>query len=177
MTAHWDALAALFAAHPLAQLIGLIAFLMGILTFIQHDDQRLRIFLTLFSALIGLHFFLLGGATAAYAAWLSGVRSFVSSRTRHNAVMIFFLGIVWLIGVPHITHPIQWLTVIGTTLGTWALYREQGIRMRIVILLGTVSWMIHNYAVGSIGGAMIETSFLFVNSHTIYRLWQKRDAH
>lgn len=57
MTAHWDALAALFAAHPLAQLIGLIAFLMGILTFIQHDDQRLRIFLTLFSALIGLHFF------------------------------------------------------------------------------------------------------------------------
>ncbi|HRC71031.1 MAG TPA: YgjV family protein [Candidatus Competibacter sp.] len=29
---------------------------------------------------------------------------------------------------------------------------------------------------GSIGGAMIETCFLFVNGHTIYRLWQNRAA-
>ncbi len=168
------ALVELFAASPLAQSMGLLAFVIGILTFTQHNDQRLRLFLTVFSVLIGIHFFLLGGVTAAYAAWLSGLRSFVSSRTRHMAVMIFFLAIVWLLGVPNITQPVQWLTVIGTTLGTWALYREKGIRMRAIILLGTICWMIHNYAVGSIGGAMIETCFLFVNSHTIYRLWQRR---
>lgn len=170
------ALIELFAANPLAQSVGLLAFLVGIATFIQRSDQRLRILLTLYCVVIGAHFFLMGGQTAAYAAWLSGLRSFVSTRTRHIAVMSLFLIVVWGVGVPNITQPIQWLTIIGTTLGTWALYREQGIRMRLLLLMGTVCWVTHNFVVGSIGGALIEGCFLFVNSHTIFRLWQQRTA-
>ena len=133
-------IAELFAANPLAQSVGLIAFGIGISAFVQKNDHRLRTFLTLYCVVIGCHFFLLGATTAAYAAWLSGLRSFVSTRTRHVGVMCFFLLIVWVLGVPHITQPIQWLTLIGTTLGTWALYREQGIRMRLLMLMGTVCW-------------------------------------
>jgi hypothetical protein len=166
----------LFAANPLAQSVGLLAFGVGIATFVQRGDQRLRTLLTLYCIVIGVHFFLLGAIAAAYAAWLSGLRSFVSTRTRHFAVMSLFLAIVWLLGVPNITQPIQWLTIIGTTLGTWALYREQGIRMRFLLLMGTVCWVTHNVVVGSIGGALIEGCFLFVNTHTIYRLWRQRAA-
>lgn len=169
-------IAELFAANPLAQSVGLIAFAVGISAFIQKNDQRLRTLLTLYCVVIGCHFFLLSAPTAAYAAWLSGLRSFVSTRTRHVAVMAFFLLIVWVLGIPNITQPIQWLTIIGTTLGTWALYREQGIRMRLLMLMGTVCWVTHNFVIGSIGGAMIEGSFLFVNSHTIFRLWLQRAA-
>ncbi len=164
----------LFAANPLAQSVGLFAFVIGISAFIQKSDQRLRLFLTMYCAVIGLHFFLMASSTAAFAAWLSGIRSFTSSRTRHVAVMTFFLILVWVLGIPNITQPIQWLTIIGTTLGTWALYREHGIRMRLMMLMGTICWVTHNFAIGSIGGAMIEGSFLFVNSHTIYRLWRQR---
>lgn len=167
-------IAELFIANPLAQSVGLLAFVIGISAFVQKNDQRLRLFLTLYCAVIGMHFFLMGSSTAAFAAWLSGIRSFVSSRTRHVAVMTFFLLLVWILGIPNITQPIQWLTIIGTTLGTWALYREQGIRMRLMMLMGTVCWVTHNFTIGSIGGAMIEGSFLFVNSHTIYRLWRQR---
>ena len=142
----------LFAANPLAQSVGLLAFGVGIATFVQRGDQRLRTLLTLYCIVIGVHFFLLGAIAAAYGAWLSGL------------------------GVPNITQPIQWLTVIGTTLGTWALYREQGIRMRFLLLMGTVCWVTHNVVVGSIGGALIEGCFLFVNTHTIYRLWRQRAA-
>ena len=169
-------IAELFAANPLAQSVGLIAFGIGISAFVQKNDHRLRTFLTLYCVVIGCHFFLLGATTAAYAAWLSGLRSFVSTRTRHVGVMCFFLLVVWVLGVPNITQPIQWLTLIGTTLGTWALYREQGIRMRLLMLMGTVCWSTHNFVIGSIGGALIEGSFLFVNSHTIFRLWQQRTA-
>ena len=176
MITYFYKLAELFTVNPLAQSVGLLALVIGILTFAQHSDHRLRLFLTLFSALIGAHFFLLGGSTAAFSAWLSGVRAFVSTRTRHVAVMLFFVGLVWLIGIPNITRPVQCLPVIGTTLGTWALFREQGVRMRVIIWLSTVCWMTHNYAIGSIGGAMVETCFLFVNGHTIYRLWQNRAA-
>jgi len=124
------ALAELFAINPLAQSVGLLAFGLGVLTFAQRNDQRLRVFLTVFCAVIGAHFFLLGAPAGAYAAWLSGVRSYVSMHTRHVAVMGFFLVLIWVTAVPSITKPVQWLAVIGATLGTWALYREQGIRMR-----------------------------------------------
>jgi hypothetical protein len=171
-----QAVAELFAANPLAQSVGLLALVVGIATFVQRSDQRLRILLTLYCIVIGVHFFLLGAATAAYAAWLSGLRSFVSSRTRHVAVMGLFLVMVWVLGIPHITQMYQWLTIVGTTLGTWALYREQGIRMRGLLLMATVCWVTHNVVVGSIGGALIEGCFLVVNSHTIYRLWRQRAA-
>ncbi|WP_237657931.1 YgjV family protein [Tolumonas lignilytica] len=176
MISHLHVITDLFAANPLAQSVGLFAFVIGISAFIQRSDQRLRTFLTLYCIVIGCHFFLLGSPAAAYAAWLSGLRSFISTRTRHVAVMCFFLLIVWVLGVPHITQPIQWLTIIGTTVGTWALYREQGLRMRLLLLTGTICWVTHNVVIGSIGGSLIEGSFLFVNSHTIFRLWRQQMA-
>ena len=168
------ALAELFAINPLAQSVGLLAFGLGVLTFAQRNDQRLRVFLTVFCAVIGAHFFLLGAPAGAYAAWLSGVRSYVSMHTRHVAVMGFFLVLIWVTAVPSITKPAQWLAVIGATLGTWALYREQGIRMRAIILAATACWLTHNIAVGSIGGALIESCFLLVNAHTMLRLWRQQ---
>jgi hypothetical protein len=163
----------LFASNPLAQSVGLLAFFIGISAFVQHHDRRLKVFLALYCAVIGLHFFLLGATTAAFSAWMSGIRSFISTRTRHWLVMLFFLLIVWIIGIPKIVEPIQWLTIVGTTVGTWALFREQGVKMRLMMWTGTVCWVTHNVVIGSIGGAMIEGTFLFVNGHTIYRLWRQ----
>lgn len=167
-------IAELFAAHPLAQSVGLLAAVIGISAFVQRSDQRLRIFLTLYCVVIGLHFFLLGSQTAAFAAWLSGTRSLTSAKTRNPYVMVFFLLIVWWLGIPHITAPIQWLTIIGTTVGTWALFREKGLRMRCLLWTGTVCWVTHNLVIGSLGGALIEGTFLFVNGHTIFRLWRQQ---
>lgn len=168
----WHSVVALFQQNPLAQSVGLFAFVIGISAFVQHKDQRLKLMLTLYCAVIGTHFFLMGATTAAFSAWMSGLRSFISTRTRHWTAMVFFLLIVWILGIPKIVLPIQWLTIIGTTLGTWALFREQGIKMRCMMWMGTVCWVTHNFVIGSIGGAMIEGTFLFVNAHTIFRLWR-----
>lgn len=170
----FEFIATLFAANPLAQSVGLVAAGIGISAFVQKRDMRLRVFLTLYCAVIGLHFYLLGSPTAAMAAWLSGLRSLASTRTRNVWVMLLFLVIVWVLGIPKITAPIQWLTIIGTTTGTWALFRESGLRMRGLLLFGTVCWFTHNVVIGSLGGALIEGTFLLVNSHTMVRLWQQR---
>ncbi|WP_197069639.1 YgjV family protein, partial [Aeromonas media] len=34
-------------------------------------------------------------------------------------------------------------------------------------------WTSHNILIGSIGGSLIELSFLFVNCHTMYRMWRQ----
>lgn len=51
MTAYW-----------LAQGVGVIAFLIGITTFINRDERRFRLQLAVYSAIIGVHFFLMGAA-------------------------------------------------------------------------------------------------------------------
>lgn len=176
MISYLHALAELFTANPLAQSVGLLGFAMGIASFLQRSDRRLRVLIALYCLVMGSHFFLLGGLTAAYAVWLSGLRSYVSLHTRRMAVMWLFILLIWILGVPHITRPIQWLTVIGASLGTWGLYREQGIRLRAALMTNTVCWVIHNVVVGSIGGALTEGSFLVVNTLTMYRLWRQRRA-
>ncbi len=38
------------------------------------------------------------------------------------------------------------------------------------MLAGGLCWTSHNILIGSIGGSLIELSFLFVNCHTMYRI-------
>lgn len=163
----------LFQQQPLAQGIGLAAMLVGISAFRQRDDGRFRLRLCLYQGAIALHFLLMGASTAALSAGLSCARTAVSGRTRSPWVMLFFLVLVWGLGIPRITSAVQWLPILGTTIGTWGLFRAQGIVLRLSMLAGGLCWTSHNILIGSIGGSLIEVSFLFVNCHTMYRMWRQ----
>ena len=163
----------LFQQQPLAQGIGLAAMLVGISAFRQRDDGRFRLRLYLYQGAIALHFLLMGASTAALSAGLSCIRTTVSGHTRSPWVMLFFLLLVWGLGIPGITSPVQWLPILGTTIGTWGLFRAQGITLRLSMLAGGLCWTSHNILIGSIGGSLIELSFLFVNCHTMYRMWRQ----
>jgi hypothetical protein len=154
----------------IAQAVGLLAFGVGITAFWQRDDQRFRMQLTAFSGIICAHFFLMGAPAAGLSAALSGVRTLVSTRTRNLAVMLGFMLVVWLVGLPKVSEPMQLLALIGTTLGTFGLFRLQGVPLRLCMLTGTLCWLAHNIWLGSIGGSLIEVSFLVVNGITMVRL-------
>lgn len=162
----------LFQQQPLAQGIGLAAMLVGVSAFLQQDDKRFRLRLCLYQAAIAFHFALMGASTAALSAGLSCGRTIASGRTRSPWVMLFFLVLVWVLGIPRITETVQWLPIIGTTIGTWGLFRAHGIALRLCMLVGGLCWTSHNILIGSIGGSLIETTFLFVNCHTMYRMWR-----
>lgn len=63
MTAYW-----------LAQGVGVIAFLIGITTFINRDERRFRLQLAVYSAVIGVHFFLMGAAPAGWGGFEPPIR-------------------------------------------------------------------------------------------------------
>lgn len=171
---HWlTPLWTLLKQQPLAQGIGLAAMLVGISAFRQRDDERFRLRLGLYQAAIALHFLLMGASTAALSAGLSCARTAASGHTRSPWVMLFFLMLVWGLGIPKITSAVQWLPIMGTTIGTWGLFRAQGIVLRLSMLAGGLCWTSHNILIGSIGGSLIEVSFLFINCHTMYRMWRQ----
>ena len=79
MTAYW-----------LAQGVGVIAFLIGITTFFNRDERRFKLQLAVYSATIGVHFFLMGAWPAGMSSELNTVRTLVSMRTRRMWVMAVY---------------------------------------------------------------------------------------
>ena len=134
----------------------------------------LRYYLTAFTLLMAVHFFMLDIWTTAIIALLGSARNYVSSLTNNVWVMIMFLLATWLMAIPNISDWGHLLPVLGVSLGTWAVFREQGIRMRILMFFGSVCWLSNNYLVGSIGGAIVESLFLIVNGRTIFKLFQEQ---
>jgi hypothetical protein len=142
----------------------------GISGFFQKNDQKLRYYLTVFTLFMALHFFMLEQWAGAFMALFGSARNYISSHTDNKWVMLsFFIG-AWLLAIPNTNQWVHLLPVIGTTFGTWALFREKGIRMRLFMSIGTVCWFTHNLFVGSIGGVIIETIFLAINSRTMLKL-------
>ncbi|MCM0978734.1 YgjV family protein, partial [Klebsiella pneumoniae] len=88
MTAYW-----------LAQGVGVIAFLIGITTFINRDERRFRLQLAVYSAIIGVHFFLMGAGPAGMSAGLNALRTVISLRTRSLWVMTVFILLTLILGL------------------------------------------------------------------------------
>lgn len=155
-----------------AQVVGLIGFAVGATTFLQGCDRAFRQRLTLACYLIGVHFWLLGVPAAATSTVLSGTRCWLSGLTRSTWVMLLFIGLTLGIGSQVMQSPVEWLAICGSCLSTFALFKLRGLAMRWLILAGTLCWLVNNLIAGSVGGILLESTYLAANLLTIYRLRQ-----
>ncbi|WP_199780472.1 YgjV family protein, partial [Cronobacter turicensis] len=90
--------------------------------------------------------------------------------------MTLFIVLTLTLGLVKLHHAIELLPIIGTVASTWALFRCTGLTTRCVMWCSTACWVTHNFWIGSIGGTLIEGSFLIINGLNIIRFWrmQKR---
>ncbi|MDF2153084.1 YgjV family protein [Vibrio sp. CAU 1672] len=154
----------------LVQGIGGIAFVVGVMAFWQKDDNRFRYNMMVFCFIMAIHFALMGATVAAIGVVINAVRSFASIKTQSRKVMWFFIGLMWFMTLPNVSHFFELLTVIGSSVATWALFSRQGITLRLLILFNSFCWVSHNLWLGSIGGSLVESTFIITNLVTIYRL-------
>ncbi len=153
-----------------AQALGFVSFALGISTFYQKDDRKLKIIMLIFNINHLIHFFLLGSMTSALSAALSAARTGTSifTSSKYIAAIFVFLGLGLALRVAE-----NWWDlwpILGTVIGTYAVFMLKGIAMRIAFLTGAICWLINNIIVGSIGGTMLEATLICVNLLTIYRL-------
>ncbi|VEB02623.1 inner membrane protein ygjV [Klebsiella pneumoniae] len=90
--------------------------------------------------------------------------------------MTVFILLTLILGLGKLQHAMELLPIIGTVASTWALFRCKGLTVRCVMWCSTACWVTHNLWLGSIGGTLIEGSFLIVNGLNIirFRRMQKR---
>lgn len=157
-----------------AQLLGYVAFVLGVSSFLQKSDRHFKLYM--FGECIAyiVHFWLLGNPTAMASSTISATRSALSLYTRSVWVAAFVVVVNLALGFSLVQHWWNWFPLIASCVGTLALFLLDGVRMRVVMLLGTSLWIANNLIAGSIGGSALEIVILCVNSHTIWRM--RRDA-
>ena len=106
---------------------------MGITVFFHRDDRKFKLQLSLYSAIIGLHFFLMGANAAGITAMLNGGRTVITICTRNIAVMFVFILLTLVLGLAGLKHAMELLPIIGTLASTWALFRTKGLTTRCVM--------------------------------------------
>ena len=156
----------------IAQLLGFLALCAGIYAFSRKDDQQLRAGQAVQSFILALHFYLLDANSAAAIALLAGVRNSISLYKNIQNVAVVFLLIYIFVGFYTYEQLIDVLPVLSALLGTTAIFYLSGIRMRILMMLSTSLWIIHNVVVGSVGPLLMELFILAVTARTTYILWK-----
>lgn len=157
-----------------AQWLGYLAFVFGVGCFLQRDDRRFKAFMAAECLCYMLHFALLGEATAVASSGLSLARSLVAMRTHSPWAAAGFIAAGLALGGALAGSALAWLPIASSCIGTAALFLLRGLRMRVLMLIGTLVWVANNVLVGSIGGTLLELVVAATNGFTIWRLARAR---
>lgn len=159
-----------------AQLVGYLAFALGITAFLQRSDRRLKLLNAAQSLAYAAHFLLLGNLAAAASAVISSTRSLLATRWRSVPLAVFFVLFNVGVGAWIVTSWTGWIPVVASSLSTIAIFLMQGVRMRLTILVATLLWLANNILSGSIGGTTLEAFVALANITTIVRMLRRPTA-
>ncbi|MDC6168477.1 YgjV family protein [Paucibacter sp. XJ19-41] len=159
-----------------AQLLGYLALVFGVGCFLQTDDRRFKQFMAVECLAYVLHFWLLGQPTAVASSLVSLGRSVAAMYSRSRWLAALFVGLNLALGWWLFSGLVSLLPIAASCLGSLALFLLQGLQMRLLMLAGTLCWVVHNALVGSVGGTLLELVVAGVNGLTIWRLWRAGQA-
>lgn len=158
-----------------AQIIGFIAFVVTAYGFIQKDEKKLKIVLTIANLIWFAHFFALSAYTACAIIFVIGIRQGISTYY-HHADYKFKLKLTYIfIPINIVTGIISWnnwvsfFPMIASIFATVAMFVLEGKNMRKGMLAAEFSWLVNNLYFMSFGGLAAN----FVNSSLlIYHIFK-----
>ncbi|WP_374982179.1 YgjV family protein [Vibrio rotiferianus] len=115
--------------------------------------------------MISTHFVLLEQWTAASLMLLASIRYFTSIFTTSKRWMFLYLTSALMITVVTFVDLINLLSFGGTLFQTTAAFCKSDQRLRQLMIVGTLLWLIHNYLAGSPTAVLME--LLFIGSNII----------
>ena len=156
------------------QLVGYGATLFGVAGFLQKNDNRLRIYITIMSMFLIAHFVLMGSYTAGLSALIASSRWSLTMvpwvKARGYIFVPFYVFVFLLSAFLTYEHWYDFLPAIASIVGTFALFYLHGLKMRLLLLCGGTFWLVHNILAMSYGPALMECFVLTANSIMIIRM-------
>ncbi|MEI6897366.1 MAG: YgjV family protein [Psychromonas sp.] len=158
----------------IAQALGFVSFALGVYAFYQKDDKKLKTAMLAFQLNYVLHYFLLGSIVSALSALLSALRTGTAIYISSARVAVFFIVVGLSCGIYLADNIWDLWSILGMSIGTYAVFVLKGIKMRIALLLGGMCWLTNNILIGSIGGSLLEATLISINVTTIFRLQREQ---
>lgn len=158
----------------IAQTIGFIAFCLGVFSFVQKQDNYLRILMLAQAYTLCLHFVLMGAFTGAIAAFITGTRNGLSVFTWAKKLSPVFYAAILMFGWLTYQSPVDILPVFAGLMGTTAFFFLSHIPMRLTLVCASSLWLVHNIVIGSIGPSLMEAGMIVAGLYRITRM--KRDS-
>lgn len=160
--------------NTIAQILGFLSFFLGVCTFYQKDDKKLKILMLVFHLNHLLHFFLLGSLVSVVSSVLSALRTATAIYVSSKRVAAIFIAISMASGFYIMESPQDVWPILGTVIGTFSVFVLKGVAMRIGFLVGALCWLTNNFIIGSIGGTLLEMTLISVNLMTTAKLLREQ---
>jgi hypothetical protein len=162
----------ILSSNIIVQGIGFLAFLVALYAFSRTSDKQLKVGQAAQNFILALHFYLLGAGTAASMSVLTGIRSSLSVYQNLKVFAPLFLAVYLIIGFYTFEELVDVLPVMSALLGTTAVFYLSNVKMRLIMMLSTTLWIIHNALVVSIGPLLMEMTILVITARATYQLWR-----
>ncbi len=153
------------------QILGYVASFVLILGYGIKSDVKTKTILTVSSVIFTVHFFMLGAFAAAAVCVVNAIRN-VSSIYLFKSKNMFYVFVLLYLCIAIFTYEsvIDLLPVIAAFLTCIGMFLLGGIKFRMLVVIATLLWIIHNLYFGSIGGTINSVILFFISSTTVIRL-------
>ncbi len=155
-----------------AQCLGYLSFVVGVAAFLQKRDLNFKRLNAAQSLVYAIHFVMLGNLPASASSLISCVRSLLALKPRSPMVPVVIIVVYVAAGAAFARTGAGWIPIIASCAGTLAIFKIQGIPLRMVLLGCTFMWLVNNIISGSIGGVLLETAISIANIVTITRMFR-----
>ncbi len=160
-----------YEINPIGQIIGFIAFTLGLIATLNKCDKKMKNIHWISLIFWVIHYFLIWLYTAVAADFIWALRNFLSVKYKWNIKVIISIIILYLISLI-ITYKDLYslLPIISWILVTFAFFKLEWIKMRLVLIFCWSMWLIYTYIWHSIWWLTIEVFLMSANIITITRL-------
>lgn len=160
--------------YLLSQVLVGIAIMFDILSFQFKERKRIVQCLFVSGVLISSHFFLLAHYTAGFLMLVATLRYLTSVFTTSSKAMWVFISMAVLVTVFTYEGALSLLSLTGTMFHTAGAFSKNDKRLRLLMIVGTLFWIPHNYLASSPVAVIMELLFLSSNFVGFYRHYLRK---
>ncbi len=155
----------------MSQSLILLAIFCDLASFQFKQRKQIVSCLCIAGVLICSHFILLEQWTAAGLMALATVRYFLSIFTTSSLVMLVFLFSSLSILLVTFSGVISLLSFAGSGFQTIASFQKNDKTLRLLMIIGTSFWLVHNFLIHSPLAVIMEVLFISSNFVGYYRFY------
>lgn len=165
-------------AHPLAQAVGIVGMVLGIVWPLFRARRALLVVQALCFFLFVVHFHLLGAETGVWLNVLGGLQALAAiplgTRPGFRYVYLATLPMAAACVVLTWGGPPSLFAGLGVALTTWSRYQLDVSKLRLGANLGLCCWLVHNVLVLSVPGTITDLGGIIANTAMIRRERRRR---